>query len=47
MISMFQKLINKEFEFWRRINKVISDSLNGQIVIKNIVTEIIKVTTNN
>jgi hypothetical protein len=47
MISMFQKLISKELRFWRRINKSIFDSLNDQIVIKNIVTEIIKVTTNN
>jgi len=47
MISMFQKLINKELGFWRRINKSHFDSLNDQIVIKNIVTEIKKVTTNN
>jgi hypothetical protein len=47
MISMFQKLISKELGFWRRINKSIFDSLNDQIVIKNIVSEIIKVTTNN
>jgi hypothetical protein len=44
---MFQKLISKELGFWRRINKSIFDSLNDQIVIKNIVSEIIKVTTNN
>jgi len=47
MIFMFQKLISKELGFWRRINKSLFDSLNDQIVIKNIVTEIIKVTTNN
>lgn len=44
---MFQKLISKELGFWRRINKSLFDSLIDQIVIKNIVTEIIKVTTNN
>ena len=44
---MFQKLISKELGFCRRINKSLFDSLNDQIVIKNIVTEIIKVTTNN
>ena len=47
MISIFQKLMTKELGFWRIINKSHFNSLNDQIVIKNIVTEIIKVTTNN